>query len=473
MNKLTLTKYPKKAAFPAFGEVAPHNVEIEAAVLGALLLEKDAIIDVIDVLKKNMFYSQANSEIYAAITSLFNDNKNVDLLTVAEALRKRGTLEKVGGCAYLAKVTHNIAGAGHLESYARLLCEYHLKRETAKITANLKSLALSDESDVYEVLETAQKEIMDLAQENFSEEAREVDGLMHESCAFLDDPTPPKGVKTGFRDLDKFLKMFGQGDLVIVAARPGMGKTSFALDIAKNAVLDEEKTVLFFSLEMTCKQVTDKLLSKNAEVEYDKFKTKTATNDEKLRIKMASKKFEGKKLFIQKPTQLTLFEIRAKARRLKAKQGLDMIVLDYLQLLYPEREDRYAQRDQQIANISKGLKALALELEVPIICAAQLNRKVEESSNKRPQLSHLRESGAVEQDADLVMMLYRDAYYGITSGPSGEDTEQVAEVIIAKNRNGGTGKVALHFEAQYTKFTNMPEPDTWVHPKPKQNKPPF
>lgn len=446
-----------------FGKTAPQVVEIEASVLGALLLEGGAISDVIEVLRPEVFYTPAHQKIYQTIVKLFNQNKAVDLNTVIIELRKNSQLEEVGGIPYLAQLTHNIASAAHLETHAHLVLEYAMRRSLIGISSRIQKEAYDEQIDTFELLDRAEQALFEVAEGNVQKNYFDINSLMQNAITHLENTKVKEGgltgVPTGFLALDQFLCGWQASDFVVVAARPGMGKTSFLLSIIRNAAVDHKRPVALFSLEMSSLQLTNRLIAQEAELSNEKLKRGSLKEYEWQQLYHKTASLTQAPIYIDDTPGLSLFEFRAKCRRLKARHHVELIVVDYLQLMSGEVQRNHRQagnREQEIAAISRGLKSIAKELNITIVAASQLSRAVEtRGGDKRPMLSDLRESGAIEQDVDIALFLYRPAYYGITEGEDNEPTDQLAEVIIAKHRNGPTGKVNLQFDAALTKFSDL------------------
>ena len=445
-----------------FGKTAPQVAEIEASVLGALLLEKNAISDVIEILRPDVFYTPAHQNIYKTILTLFNQNKGVDLNTVIVELRKNSQLEEVGGVSYLAQLTHNIVSSAHLETHAHLVLEYAMRRSLISISSRIQKEAYDEKIDTFNLLDRAEQALFEIAEGNIQKNYLDINALMQSAITNLENTKTKEngltGVPTGFISLDQFLCGWQPSDFVVIAARPGMGKTSFLLSILRNAAVDHKKPVALFSLEMSSLQLTNRLIAQEAQISNEKIKRGSLKEYEWQQLYHKTVALTQAPIYIDDTPGLSLFEFRAKCRRLKARHDIQMIIVDYLQLMSGEtqRSRQIGNREQEIAAISRGLKSIAKELNIPIIAASQLSRAVEtRGGDKRPQLSDLRESGAIEQDVDIAIFLYRPEYYGITEGEDRNPTDQLAEVIIAKHRNGPTGKVNLHFDAALTRFSDF------------------
>ena len=445
-----------------FGKTAPQVVEIEASILGALLLEKEALSEVIDILKPDVFYTPAHQKIYYTILQLFNQSKAIDLHTLAAELRKNGHLEEIGGIPYLAQITHNIASAAHIETHARLILEYAMRRSLISISSRIQKEAYDEQVDTFDLLDRAEQALFEVSEGNIQKNYLGINALMQGAIKTLENTKTREdgltGVPSGFAALDQFLCGWQPSDFVVVAARPGMGKTSFLLSTLRNAAVDHQKPVALFSLEMSSLQLTNRLISQEAQLSNEKIKKGNLKEYEWQQLYHKTASLAQAPIYIDDTPGLPLFEFRAKCRRLKARHDIQMVIVDYLQLMAgdTQRNRHPGNREQEIAAISRGLKAIAKELNIPVIAASQLSRAVEtRGGDKRPQLSDLRESGAIEQDVDIAIFLYRPEYYGITEDENNNPTDQLAEVIIAKHRNGPTGKVTLHFDPLRTSFSDL------------------
>lgn len=448
------------------GKVPPQVIELEEAVLGALMIEKDALNDVIDILKPNSFYKPAHQEIYQAIFELFSESQPVDMLTVTQQLRKMAKLEMVGGPSYIMKLTSLVNSAANIEYHARIITEQAIKRDLIAISSEIQKEAFEDSSDVFTLLDKAEQALFDISESNIRKNYADMRSIMQEAIRELEARRDQKdgltGVPTGLTALDRVTAGWQKSDLIILAARPAMGKTAFSLSVLRNAAIDFGKGVAFFSLEMSAVQLTNRLISAEAELESEKIKKGQLADWEweKLYAKIGA--IAEAPIFIDDTPAISILELRAKCRRLKAQHDIQMVVIDYLQLMTGNvGKGAGGNREQEIASISRALKQLAKELDVPVIALSQLSRAVEtRGGDKRPQLSDLRESGSIEQDADMVLFLYRAEYYGITEDAAGNPTAGVGEVMIAKHRNGSLADIPLRFIGKYTKFDNL-ETDTF------------
>ena len=443
-----------------FGKVQPQAMPLEEAVLGALMLDKDSIAIVIDILRAESFYSDAHQLIYKAILRLFERSQPVDLLTVTEELKKSGDLEKAGGGFNLVNLTNRVASAANIEYHARIISQKHIQRELIRVSTGVIRDAYEDTTDVFQLLDDAEQGLFNITQQNLSRSYESMGTLASKALKQLEELSQREeglsGVPTGFTDLDRITSGWQSSDLIIMAARPGMGKTSLTLALAKNAAMDFGKGVAFFSLEMSNVQLVQRLISLEAEISGSKLRGGNLEDYEWKQLHSVIEKMSEVPIFIDDTPGINIFELRAKCRRLKMQNDIQMVIIDYLQLMTGGGENKGGNREQEISAISRGLKGLAKELNIPVIALSQLSRAVEtRGGTKRPQLSDLRESGAIEQDADIVTFIYRPEYYQILEDEEGQSLKGVAEVIIAKHRNGALGTVKLKFTDQYAKFSDL------------------
>jgi replicative DNA helicase len=466
MEQKTLSKkfrYPQRIANPVpalvnneLGRVPPQAIDLEEAVLGAVLLEKNALTSVVSFLKPEHFYTSAHELIYKAVIQLFQSASPVDMRTVVMQLRKNGELELAGGAYYIAELTSKVSSAANIEYHARIVVEMAIKRTVITIGHSMSSKGYEDSMDVFALLDFAESSIFNLLDSNMKGEVKKMPGLIQMALANIikrgNNGSGLTGTPSGLTMLDKVTDGWQKSDLVIIAARPGMGKTAMITTMLRNAAVDHNIPVALFSLEMASLQITNRLICSEAEVESDKLKKAQFTKEEWERVLVCTRRLESAPLFIDDTAALSILELRAKCRRLKMQNNVQLIVVDYLQLM---KGDSEGNREQEIASISRALKGIAKELDVPVIALSQLSRGVEtRGGDKRPQLSDLRESGSIEQDADVVMFLYRPEYYKITVDEEGMPTDGKAEAIIAKHRNGSLDTVPLKFIGKYTKFIN-------------------
>ena len=446
------------------GKLPPQALDLEESVLGALMLEKDALTNVIDILKPENFYKDANKEIYQSIIDLFNDSETIDLLTVTSQLKKNGKLEYVGGSFYVTQLTTRVNSASNIEYHARIILEQSIKRQLIEVSGEVQKEAYEDTTDVFDLLDNTEQSLFDISESHIRKNYSQVKGLMKEAIDELQAKKTRKdgitGVPSGFIDLDNITSGWQPSDLVIIAGRPSMGKTAFVLSMMRNASIDHEMPIALFSLEMSSLQIVNRLISSEAELDSDKIKKGNLKDYEWQQLLHKTDQLNNAKIFIDDTPALSILELRAKSRRLKSQHDIQCIIVDYLQLMSGEYGKSSGNREQEIASISRSLKAIAKELNVPVLALSQLSRAVEtRGGDKRPVLSDLRESGSIEQDADMVLFIYRADRYDITEDEDGNLTAGVAEVLLRKNRNGPTGKVKLKFIERFAKFADMSSND--------------
>jgi len=445
------------------GKVPPQVIELEEAVLGALMLEKDALTAVIDILKPVSFYKDQHQEIFKAIVDLFNNSEPVDLLTVTQNLRENGKLEFVGGPYYITELTTRVNSAANIEYHARKISEQSIKRELITISAEIQQDAYEDTTDVFQLLDRAEQSLFEISESHIRKNYSDMRSVMRSAITELEAKKTQKdgitGVHSGFLKLDEATSGWQKSDLIVLAARPGMGKTALVVTALRNAAIDFQKPVAIFSLEMSATQLVNRMISAEAELENDKIRRGQLKEYEWEQLVHKTAKLTEAPIYIDDTPAISILELRAKCRRLKAKHDVQLIIVDYLQLMSGDASKlggSMGNREQEIASISRALKSIAKELEVPVIAISQLSRAVEtRGGDKRPQLSDLRESGSIEQDADLVIFLYRPEYYKITEDEDGTPTQGLAEVIIAKHRNGSLDTIKLKFISRFTKFMDL------------------
>ncbi len=441
-----------------FGKLPPQAVDLEESVLGALMLEKEAVNEVIDVLQPESFYKEAHQKIYEAIKDLFGDSEPIDILTVTERLRKKGELEVVGGPFYISQLTNKIGSAANVEFHARIISQKYIQRELIQISTDTITKAYDETTDVFELLDEAESNLFRVAEGNIKKNFENMSDLVQQAIKQVEQLSAQadgvSGVPTGFTELDRVTSGFQKSDMVVLAARPGMGKTAFVLSMARNTAVDFNMPVAVFSLEMSSLQLVNRLIASETELDAEKLKKGNLQPHEWQQLNAKVSKLTKAPLFIDDTPALNVFELRAKCRRLKSQHDIQMVIIDYLQLMTAGSDK--GNREQEISTISRSIKSIAKELNVPIIALSQLSRAVEtRGGDKRPQLSDLRESGAIEQDADMVMFIYRPEYYGLNEDEEGNDTTGTGEIIIAKHRNGGLENVRLKFIGNLAKFTNL------------------
>jgi replicative DNA helicase len=460
-NKTRNRKSPRGTDSSSLGKMPPQAVDLEEAVLGALMLEKEALTAVVDILSPDSFYKDAHKLIYESILDLFNQGEPIDLLTVTNQLRKNGNLELVGGAYCITELTSKVSSAANIEYHARIVTEQAMKRDMIRIASEIQKEAYEDTTDVFELLDKMEQSLFEISENNIKKNYADMRSIMREAIVELESKKGQKdgltGVPSGFTSLDRVTSGWQKSDLVIIAARPAMGKTAFVLSVLRNAAVDHSRPVAIFSLEMSSIQLVNRLISSEAELDSEKIKKGNLAEYEWQQLMHKTSKLSTAPIYVDDTPALSILELRAKCRRLKAQNDVQLIVIDYLQLMSGEAKGgNTGNREQEISSISRALKKIAKELSVPVIALSQLSRAVEtRGGDKRPQLSDLRESGAIEQDADIVMFLYRPEYYGITEDEEGHSTAGVGEVIIAKHRNGSLENVKLRFIGKYTKFTDL------------------
>lgn len=448
-----------------YGKVPPQAIPLEEAVLGALMLDKDALPVVLDILSPQTFYLDAHQHIYSAMKALFGKSQPIDLLTVTEELKRQGTIDKIGGAYYLVELTNRVASAANIEYHARILAQKHIQRELIKASTNIVKEAFEDTTDVFDLLDLAEKQLFAIAQNNLNRGAETMSSLSSKLLKQIEELSKKEdgltGVPTGFTDLDRLTSGWQPSDLIILAARPGMGKTSMVLALARNAAVDFKKPVALFSLEMSSLQFAQRLISMEAEIEGSKMRNGKLEPYEWTQLHTSIEKLADIPIFIDDTPGINIFELRAKCRRLKMQHDIQMVIIDYLQLMSGGTGDgKGTNREQEISTISRALKGMAKELSVPVIALSQLSRAVEtRGGSKRPQLSDLRESGAIEQDADIVSFIYRPEYYGILEDEAGASLKGIAEFIVAKHRHGALDTIKLRFMSDYAKFANLDDPN--------------
>ena len=445
------------------GRVPPQAVDLEEAVLGAMLLEQDAVSNVIDILKEDVFYKEAHQKIFAAILSLFAQSKPVDILTVTQELKTQGNLELVGGAYYVSQLTNRVASAANVEYHTRIVLQKFLQRQLIKISSEIIKDCYEDTTDVFDILDKAERELFAVSEHNLRRSYNTMMELVRDAVDQIEKATKQEGhlsgVPSGFAALDRITAGWQKSDLIVMAARPGMGKTAFVLTMARNIAVDFKRPIAVFSLEMSGVQLVTRLIASETELEADKLKRGNLEQYEWQQLNARIASLTDAPLFIDDTPALSIFELRAKCRRLKAQHDIQLVIVDYLQLMTVGSDTR-GNREQEISNISRSMKSLAKELNIPVIALSQLSRAVEtRAGSKRPILSDLRESGAIEQDADMVLFIYRPEYYQITEDEQGRSTEGLAQLIIAKHRNGSLGDVNLRFISRFARFAEYESAD--------------
>ncbi|MDO5570813.1 MAG: replicative DNA helicase [Bacteroidales bacterium] len=465
------TTKQKAQTIPEYGKLPPQAKELEEAVLGALMLEKDAYSIISDILKPDCFYERQHQLIYTAIVDLASKQEPIDMLTVTEQLRRNGTIDEVGGPFYIAQLTSKVASAAHVEYHSRILAQKYLARELITFSSEVQNKAFDDTQDVDDLMQEAEGKLFEISQRNVKKDVTQINPIIKEALENLQIASNRKeglsGLQTGFHALDKITSGWQNSDLVIIAARPAMGKTAFVLSMAKSMAMNYNTPVAVFSLEMSNVQLVNRLIVNVCEIEGEKIKSGQLAPYEWEQLMSKIKDLYDAPLYIDDTPSLSVFELRTKARRLVREHNVKMIIIDYLQLMNASGMS-FGSREQEVSTISRSLKGLAKELNIPIIALSQLNRSVESrvGEGKRPQLSDLRESGAIEQDADMVCFIHRPEYYKITEDEKGNDLRGVAEIIIAKHRNGAVGDVRLRFKAEFARFQNIDDETNidYTHP---------
>ena len=444
------------------GKLPPQAVDLEEAVLGALMLEKDALTSIIDKLRAECFYKESHQKIFSAIHRLFSKSEPVDILTVTSELKRSGELEIVGGPYYITQLTNRVASSANVEYHASVIIEKFIQRELIRLSSEIIKDAYEDTTDVFDLLDNAEKNLFAVSELNLKRTHEDISLLINKVIEEMQNASKHgnnlSGVPSGFTDLDRVTAGWQKSDLIILAARPGMGKTAFVLSMARNMAVEHNIPVAVFSLEMSAVQLVMRLVSSEAEIPSDKLRRGDLEQYEWEQLHAKIKQLAEAPLFIDDTPALSIFELRAKCRRLKAQKDIKMVIVDYLQLMSASGEGKSGggNREQEISHISRAMKSLAKELEIPVIALSQLSRAVEtRSSSKRPILSDLRESGAIEQDADIVMFIYRPEYYKITEDAGGNSLMGIAELIIAKHRNGALKDVPVRFIDKFAKFLDL------------------
>ncbi len=442
------------------GRVQPQALDLEEAVLGAIMIDRNGMPAVIEVLRPDSFYKPANATIYKEMTELFAKSIPIDLLTLHDALKKQKKLNEIGGLGYLIELSNKVGSAANIEFHARIIAQKFIQRELINVSTNVIKNAYEDSMDVLEILDEAEKGLYNITDQNLNTGYESLSSLVLQTQKQIESLSEKgsdlTGVTTGFKELDKMTNGWQPSDLIILAARPGMGKTAFTLSLAKNAA-ENGNAIAVFSLEMASVQLVQRLISMEAEISSTVLRNGQLDEQQWKKLHAAVEKLSTVPIYIDDTPGINIFELRAKCRRLKQNHDINMIVIDYLQLMTGNPNDKGGNREQEISSISRALKGLAKELSVPVIALSQLSRSVEtRGGEKRPMLSDLRESGAIEQDADIVTFIYRPGYYGVEEG-NFDVPQDLAEIIIAKHRNGGLGTVNLRFIGQFVKFEDPGE----------------
>jgi replicative DNA helicase len=444
-----------------YGKLPPQAIEVEEAVLGALMLERDAYVTVADIIDTSSFYKEEHQKIFEAIKYLSANEKPVDLLMVTQQLKDREQLDEVGGPGYITQLTRRVASAAHIEFHSRIIAQKYIQRELIRVSSEIQGKSYDDTIDVDDLIDFSESSLFQVAERNIKKETVPIKPVLNEAIKQIEKARNQKdglsGVPSGFTSIDRITSGWQRTDLIIVAARPSMGKTAYVLSMARNMAVEHNRATAIFSLEMSSVQLVNRLIAAETELGNDKLKTGRLENYEWEHLNRKISALEKAPIFIDDTPALSIFEFRAKCRRLKMQHDVQVVIVDYLQLMTAGTDGR-GSREQEVSTISRSLKAIAKELDIPILALSQLNRSVESREGKRPQLSDLRESGAIEQDADIVMFIHRPEYFGITEDESGNSLLGVAEIIIAKHRNGATADVHLAFKKELAKFSDMETP---------------
>ncbi len=442
------------------GKIPPQAIEMEEAVLGALMLDSNALTNTIEMLQRGFFYKEDHQHIFDAIRKLFEKGKQVDILTVTQQLISDGTLEKAGGAFYLSSLTSHVVSAAHIENHAHVLAEKFMQRELIRIATETLHDSYEPTTDVLDLLDRTEQRLLEVSDKNLHSDYHQIGELMDDAITRIETAQQNEdktvGIPTGFTNLDRMTAGLQRGTLIIIAARPAMGKTAFALSILRNMAVDFQHPVAFFSLEMTAVELVMRLIASESDISGERLKKGEKLNSwEKEQLKAKVETLKNAPIYIDDTPQLSIFELRAKCRRLKQRFGIQAVFIDYLQLMHASGDmNRNGNREQEISTISRQLKALSKELDIPVVALSQLSRQVEARPDKRPQLSDLRESGAIEQDADIVSFIYRPEYYKIYEDEKGS-TLGMADIIIAKHRAGSIGDIRLRFKNEVTRFENL------------------
>ena len=457
---------PVKVGPNEAGKLPPQAPELEDSVLGALMIEKDAYTSVADLLRPEAFYKDQNRIVFEAIRNLASKDQPIDVLSVAERLKNMGTLEEAGGALYLSELTRRVASTAHLRYHAQIVAQKATARDLISMAARVEESAYDDTQDVDELMQRAEADIFEISQRAQKRDVTQIDPVIGEAFERMRKASKNEGnisgVPSGFKALDKITSGWQNSDLIIIAARPAMGKTAFVLSMAKNIAVNYNRPVAMFSLEMSNVQLVNRLIMNVCEIEGEKIKNGKLSQQEWARLENKVNELRGAPIYVDETPSLSVFELRSKARKLVREHHVQLIIIDYLQLMNASGMT-FGSREQEISIISRNLKALAKELDIPIIALSQLNRNVESRTGvegKTPQLSDLRESGAIEQDADMVCFIHRPEYYHLYNDEkTGKDLRGLGQIIVAKHRNGATDSIWLRFRAKYAKFQN--EDETW------------
>jgi replicative DNA helicase len=467
MAKQRNSPRPTVTTLPDFGKVPPQANDMEEAVLGAVMLEKEAVITILDILKPESFYREAHQKIFKAISDLSSREFPVDLYTVTEELRSHHELDSVGGPVYLTQLTSKVVSAANVDYHARIVAQKYIQRELIRVSTEIQTRSFDDTYDVTELLDYSENALFQIAEGNIKREVAPINVVIKEAIREIEEAGKREdalvGTPSGFTKLDRLTSGWQKSELIIIAARPSMGKTAFALSMARNMAIDHGKNVAIFSCEMSSIQLVNRLIIAETDIPGDKIKNGRLSEEEWKQLDTRIKKLVQAPIFIDDTPAISIFELRAKCRRLMAQHKLDIVIVDYLQLM--SGPENAGSREQEVSNISRSLKSIAKELNIPILALSQLNRSVEmRGGTKRPLLSDLRESGAIEQDADMVVFIHRQDKFGIPTFEDGSSTKGIAEIILAKNRNGPVDDVRLRFREEKAQFVDIDDFDIDANP---------
>lgn len=436
------------------GKIPPQNLDAEKSLLGAVLIDEETLADISEHVTAKDFYEKRHSIIYAAMMSLYEKHKPVDLLTLTDELKRKKELDTIGGSAYLTELTNYVPTSAHAEAYAELVSQKAIRRRLIKASGDISQLGYDENTPTEEILGMAEAELFSVSDQSLKQDLVSIESILTDSFDRMEELHRNKGalrgVRTGYHDLDQMTAGFQKSDLIILAARPAMGKTTLVTNFAYNVATIAKKPVLFFSLEMSKEQLVDRMLADASGVDAWNIRTGNLSDDDFSKISEAMGELAEAPIYIDDTPGMTVLEMRTKARRAMHEQPLGLIIIDYLQLMQSNGNNDFNNRVQAVSEISRGLKLIARELNVPVIALSQLSRSVESRSPQIPQLADLRESGSIEQDADIVMFIYREAYYNPET-----ERENITDLIIAKHRNGPTGKVELYFHPERLRFVSL------------------
>ena len=455
-------EYNYKSLQTEYGKMPPQAVDLEEAILGSLMLEKDAFITVSDFLKPECFYKEAHQKIYRGIQNLSLNNEPVDILTVSEEMKRLGELEEIGGYYYLAQLTSKVASEAHIEFHARIVVQKYIQRELIRVCTDIQNKAYDEATDVADLVDMAQKQVFEIAEGNIKKETTAINALIDEAIKGIEIAGKRadglSGVPSGFNALDEVTSGWQPSDLVIIAARPSMGKTAFVLSMTRNMAVNHNQPIALFSLEMSSVQLVNRLIASETELGSEKIRNGKLSEEEWQQLHSKIKALIKAPIYVDDTPALSIFELRAKCRRLQQRYGIKVLIIDYLQLMTAGADMR-GNREQEVSMISRQLKIIAKELNIPVIALSQLNRGVEQRTGdaKKPMLSDLRESGAIEQDADMVLFIHRPERYGIMEDSMGNSLKGIADIIIAKHRNGAVGEIQLRFRNELAQFCDLEE----------------